>query len=536
MVRAQRRRVWWVVWLSLVVGAAASCTCGDEPSGEARADRGLTSLSPQEMDQKLREDMAALRRYDAGLQQVLDYAHANKALFRKDRDGDLTPEERHEIKQIWLTVLDYLRAVDATKQYWSHFQHFNPVTDHTAHARSYMVSYVSWLIQYWHGLRFLDLTVPNKVMETFLDEGSAEHSIPTRAFAALKYNVIHVKAVSQLLGGQKYFGALEKTLREFYEKDQEVGYAFDLADRYHRDAKQQLKERAAIQFSYNAYDIARDATFSAWFPVQRDVAEWMGDTKVRRLHRHLITHDQIDQMRTRLQPGDILVARHNWYLSNVGLPGFWPHAELYLGTPDELAAWADDPEIQRWVAAQPHGAATLSDHLQKAHPDAWSTWATDAADGHPRRVIEAISEGVSLRSLEEGAGADYVAVIRPRHPKLAVAQAIDKALSLHGRPYDFNFDFLTDESIVCTELVYKSWQPADGKDGPQIELVKVVGRQTLPANDLIRQFDQRYDDPQRPFDFVYFLDGRERAKGAVSTDLDALRASWKRPKWDVLQK
>ncbi len=36
-----------------------------------------------------------------------------------------------------------------------------------------------------------------------------------------------------------------------------------------------------------------------------------------------------------MEPGDIIVARQNWYLSNIGLPGFWPHAELYVGTPEE---------------------------------------------------------------------------------------------------------------------------------------------------------------------------------------------------------
>jgi uncharacterized protein YycO len=488
------------------------------------------------MDQKLREDLINLRRYDQGLRQALDYAERHRGLFQAKRQEDLTPEQRQDIKEIWQTVLDYMRAIDGTKRYWSQFHRFNLVTDHNAHARSYLVSYLAWLIQYRQGLRFIDLTVPNKTMEKLLDEGSVQHDVPPRAFASLKYNIIHVKAVSQLLGGRHYFKALRKTLKELYGDQEETRYAFSLIDDYNAQARAQLKERAAIQFSYNAYDIARDATFEVWFPVQTNVAEWMGDTKVRRLHQHLITPEQLGAMRQHMQPGDILVARHNWYLSNVGLPGFWPHAELYLGSPQELESWADDPEVKRWVASQPQAAGSLTEHLERAWPAAWANYKEQAEDGHPRRLIEAISEGVVIRSLEQGAGADYVGVLRPNYPKVEAAKAIDKAFSMYGRPYDFNFDFVTDESIVCTELVYKSWQPGEGKQGPPVSLVKVMGRQTLPANDLIRQFDQTYDQDPRPMNFVYFLDGHERSKGAVISNEEAMRASWRRPKWDVLQK
>ena len=51
----------------------------------------------------------------------------------------------------------------------------------------------------------------------------------------------------------------------------------------------------------------------------------------------------------------------------------------------------------------------------------------------------------------------------------------------------------------------------------------------------VRQFDEQYGTEQQQLDFVYFLDGREKVKGALVSDLDSFRASWKRPKWDVLQ-
>ena len=75
----------------------------------------------------------------------------------------------------------------------------------------------------------------------------------------------------------------------------------------------------------------------AWYPVQKGAAEALGDTRVRRIGNYLIDQPLREKVDALLMPGDVLIARKNWYLSNLGLPGFWPHAILYLGTPEKLA-------------------------------------------------------------------------------------------------------------------------------------------------------------------------------------------------------
>ena len=73
----------------------------------------------------------------------------------------------------------------------------------------------------------------------------------------------------------------------------------------------------------NAVTIIKSAGFSAWLPIQRSAARSMGNIRVRRPSRYLITREQIAALAPTLQPGDILLQRREWYLSNVGLPGFW---------------------------------------------------------------------------------------------------------------------------------------------------------------------------------------------------------------------
>ena len=61
--------------------------------------------------------------------------------------------------------------------------------------------------------------------------------------------------------------------------------------------------------------------------------------------------DMVEPVDLGQTPGDIVVVRQNWFISNIGLPGFWPHAELYLGTVAELQRYFDeDPAVVKWRA------------------------------------------------------------------------------------------------------------------------------------------------------------------------------------------
>ena len=423
----------------------------------------LLALEDEEFEQLFHEHLTEIKRYDAALGRLMTDVKARADLFPNgDRQADfkaLKPEQREEIRQYYSTLLDYMRALDGLKLSWEHFHRINPLKHKERHARAFLVSYAAWLVQYKHGLEFIDAVIPNMPFETFLDEAAPRHDIPERSFADLKLQIVQVKSVSRLLGSHHYGRAQRKALEDEACTNDELCYwAVSLTRDYHDVAHAQLKERSAVQFSYNAYDIVRDMAFASWFPVQKSVAEWMGDTKVKRLHQHLITGEQIATMREKMRPGDIIVARKNWYLSNIGLPGFWPHAELYLGAPERLDDYFSDAALGEHIP-ELSGEPKLSVYLSRTYPDAWKAYlAKPDHEGEAHEVIESMSEGVLFSSLERAAGADYVGVLRPRREKLEQARAIIKAFRYWGRPYDFNFDFLTDSTIVCTELVYKAWE------------------------------------------------------------------------------
>ena len=152
-----------------------------------------------------------------------------------------------------------------------------------------------------------------------------------------------------------------------------------------------------------------------------------------------------------LQPGDVLVMRHDDAMSNLFLPGFWPHAAFYIGT-----------NGQRTVLG-----------VQ-----------SDKAIGEPICFLEAKKDGVKLRPPEDTLQVDSFTVLRPTISDAERAEAVSRGLTHAGKLYDFIFDFAAADRLACTELVYRSYHSV----GPvAFELQAHAGRPCLSAEDLLNQ-------------------------------------------------
>ncbi len=159
---------------------------------------------------------------------------------------------------------------------------------------------------------------------------------------------------------------------------------------------------------------------------------------------------QIDAI---LQPGDVLITRHDHAVTNYFLPGYWPHAALYVGSEADrqrIGVVLDEARAARWKG--------------------------------DRRTLEALKDGVLFRPLEETLAVDAVAVIRPRLGGKDLALALARACEHEGKLYNFDFDFFRSDRLVCTEVVYRAF---DGRGPIRIPLHERSGRPTLSAEDLL---------------------------------------------------
>ena len=135
-----------------------------------------------------------------------------------------------------------------------------------------------------------------------------------------------------------------------------------------------------------------------------------------------------------------------------------------------------------------------------------------------------------LASLEYSADADFVGVLRPNLTKEQIFQGLINAYSHAGKPYDYNFDFDTNDALVCSELVYKAY--ASFLDLP----TKLVnGRTLMPPVSLVQLYDKERGQDDANFSFVYFLRGNEDIEKAAVSDEETFHGSWKWKKFSFQQ-
>ncbi len=467
----------------------------------------LAGLSPEELRAEITEDLGSyimLRRAADDLVREFSGSH----LLERQVDN-LTQEERAKIRSLWRDGVMAFLEFDLLKEKYRSFHQIDYVAEPQLHADAFMLAYMAYVTQYNACLQIVGMVDNSDFMETLLNEEG--EGIPVDSYFVMKQRLTHPNVMLRMNAGAAY--------RELIKNDAtfDAGIIDDFLQRknnfYHTLGKQ------ADIFIENPLDHLERAAFETLLPVQKKVAVQMSYIRTAR-RDYLITPEILAKYQPKLQPGDILIQRRNWHMTNIGIPGFWPHVALYVGTPSEFEAYFSDQENDPLEAMQARYADVLND------------WKEADADGYPIRVIEAIRPGVVFQSLETSARCDYLGVIRPNLSKAEKFEALMAAFSNYGKPYDLNFDFTTDNELVCSELVYKGYKAAANLPfEPDI----INGRLLLPPN-LLAEEAVEHMGKDDAFSFVLFLDAIEKSNTVVVGDEAAFRHSWQRPKWDVMQK
>ncbi|MBC8008725.1 MAG: hypothetical protein H7067_01350, partial [Burkholderiales bacterium] len=423
-------------WVNLTLAATvAALVLGsalwiwhDHPLEWRRTDSpALHDLAPARLAGDLDRDERALSGVIDGIDALNTKFRAFEAGLLAGERSYYDPADDDEIRRM---VLTFIALRDATlRTAWTYERHaqlpLGPERNRAArlHATALILSYDL-------AARFVAAFAENPLAQRKLNEAEPRWNLPAGTYDTLHATLAH----------REYRRLYKQSITSLAWKQTEPGpanfmpalhAAFDrLGNAEHGWLSQKIASRA---------DSLRDLADAGFYRASARVSTLVGDARLRapRQGRALISTAQLDELRGKLRPGDILIERRNWYLSNAFLPGYWPHAALYVGTAADLRALglADDPRVSKNLAA--FGA-----------PDAL---------GNAHAVIEAMSEGVVFTSAEHSIGeADGVVVLRPRVDVAARREIIARAFDHAGKPYDFDFDFFSADKLVCTEVVYRA--------------------------------------------------------------------------------
>ena len=198
----------------------------------------------------------------------------------------------------------------------------------------------------------------------------------------------------------------------------------------------------------------------AMYGLQKLAGTLVADKYLRIGHRPSLPSAVALEFQGLLQPGDVLVVRKEYALTNYFLPGYWPHAALFLGNTTALRR--------------------LQGVDQKKLTPHWARFEKTTSGGDV--VMESMRDGVRLRPLSSPFGSDSLVVMRPQLATSEVSEALTRCLTHQGKPYDFDFDFSRSDRLVCTEVVYRAF---DGVGAMELPLIHRVGRPSLSGDDLI---------------------------------------------------
>ena len=135
---------------------------------------------------------------------------------------------------------------------------------------------------------------------------------------------------------------------------------------------------------------------------------------------------------SQLQPGDILLEKTPFRLTDKMIPGYWGHAAIWLGNQQELI------DLGLW------NTQIIQNYQQQIQ--------------NQQLLVEALRDGTKMNTLNHFLNIDDLVILRQKKMTRQDKQKIiELTLRQIGKPYDFNYDVETTDKIVCSQLVYLAY-------------------------------------------------------------------------------
>ena len=348
----------------------------------------LISMTPGELQVEIEADRTAAQYLRHSFNE--ETARLLQVVETFPEETLLSGSDKELWQQEWARWIDQLIDLELLKKKYSGFYQIDYVAQPNQHVDGFSITYSLFCCQYANVFRLQRVCARREAVIKALNEAHSGLGINPGVYDYLVNQLTHPKNVLRLNAGRAYVKLVEKELKERSGAHDSIKGDLAFLD-------QHILKTARLVIRNPLARLERAAT-QAFFPIQKSVALQMGYLRVSD-RPYAIRPEHLEPHIEKLQPGDILLERRNWHISNAGIPGFWPHAALYTGTLKDL----DD----FFVGVSALKGVLFSAHLDATYPDIFKAYHQSDIKGFPMRIIEAKTPTIRLFSIEESANCDF---------------------------------------------------------------------------------------------------------------------------------
>ncbi|MCZ6835442.1 MAG: YiiX/YebB-like N1pC/P60 family cysteine hydrolase, partial [Planctomycetota bacterium] len=321
--------------------------------------------------------------------------------------------------------------------------------------RAFLLAYASTCLLVQGSRHLVDDVANHSITQRKLNEGSVKYRIPRKQYTQIYRSLTHPFNAWRI-NEAMHFADANRSELETLAGDPQLAPALLWLEQSENALRIGVRRymKARLRFRWHSWRRRRaSAAHQAMFALFETGGRLVADVKYWGRGHHRVDDRIIAQVAELIEPGDVFVTRHYHALTNLFLPGFWPHAALHVGLETDretLGLQISDELKQRWAGT--------------------------------KRVFEARKDGVLFRDLSDTLAVDAFTVIRPTIGSADLTHAIHRAVQHEGKLYNFDFDFFTEDRLVCTEVIYRGFEGV----GPiRFDLQDRMGRLTFSAEDLL---------------------------------------------------
>ncbi len=294
--------------------------------------------------------------------------------------------------------------------------------------RHFLLGYASSCQAVYMSRLLIDDMAKHKRVQRKINEGAPQHRIPRKVFTTIFDSLSDADNAIKMQYMMNFVDDNRAHINTMMNDDTVASIVKNLEkleSSLHSSQLNYIKLR--LRYIWHALtrrgaSSKQTASFFILEKAGRVVAE-LGDHSNKRVTPEIQT-----QLAKLLQAGDVIITRHDFVASNLFLPGYWPHAALYIGSEDDRKALGID--------------------LDESIANRWK--------GNIR-TLEAQKDGVLFRPLNETLNVDELIIIRPNLSPTELAIGLTRVCQHEGKGYNFDFDFFSSNKLVCTEVIYRAF-------------------------------------------------------------------------------